>query len=185
MGKRLLFTVGHSTRTWKDFVLLLKTWKIQELIDVRTVPRSRAFPWFEKAHMQKALPKAGIAYCHLAALGGLRYSKKDSVNTGWRNAGFRGYADYMQSNGFESGLKELNRRRAKHRVCVMCAEAVWWRCHRRMIADAEIIRGIPVRHIMTQRAAVPHALTPFGRIRKKKTRHPFITYPPNAESAPV
>jgi uncharacterized protein (DUF488 family) len=177
MDKRLLFTVGHSTRTWKDFVLLLKTWKIQELVDVRTIPRSRAFPWFEKIYMQSALPKAGIAYCHLAALGGLRHSKKDSMNTGWRNASFRGYADYMQTVDFENGLKDLNRRRRRHRVCVMCSEAVWWRCHRRMIADAEIIRGIPVRHIMTEQLATPHELTPFARVCRKQTRKPVITYP--------
>ena len=89
----------------------------------------------------------------------------------------------MQSEEFELGLKELNRRRTKHRMCVMCAEAVWWRCHRRMIADAELIRGIPVRHILTQRKAVPHALTPFARIRGKKTRHPVITYPADVGSA--
>ncbi|MGC9261484.1 MAG: DUF488 family protein [Phycisphaerae bacterium] len=178
MSQRLLFTVGHSTRTWKDFIALLKVWKIRELVDVRTVPRSRAFPWFEKERMQRALPKAGIAYCHLAALGGLRYSKKGSINTGWRNASFRGYADYMQTKDFEKGLKDLNRRRRKHRICVMCSEAVWWRCHRRMIADAEIARGIPVRHIMTEKSAVPHQLTVFARLDRKYTHSPVITYPP-------
>lgn len=177
MSQGILFTVGHSTRTWNEFTALLKAWKIQELVDVRTVPRSRAFPWFEKQHMQSALPAIHIAYAHLALLGGLRYSRKDSINTGWRNRSFRGYADHMHTPEFEAGLKELNHRRRKHRVCIMCSEAVWWRCHRRMIADAEVARGIPVRHIMSKTSARPHELTAFARVLRNKTRHPVITYP--------
>lgn len=140
MRQRTLFTVGHSTRAWSEFVSLLKAWRIEELVDVRTVPRSRTFPWFSKQRMEKAMAKSGIEYVHLPQLGGFRHSKKASVNAGWQNAQFRAYADYMQTKEFEEGLEELNRRRKKRRVCVMCSEALWWRCHRRMIADAEVTR---------------------------------------------
>src|SRR5438445_3429472 len=133
MAQRILFTVGHSTRGWDEFVALLKAWRIEQLVDVRTVPRSRAFPQFWGKRMAGALAKAGIRYVHLAALGGLRQARKDSPNTGWRNASFRGYADYMQTDEFEAGVRELDELRRGRRTCVMCSEAVWWRCHRRMI----------------------------------------------------
>ncbi len=177
MGQRILFTIGHSTRSWDEFVALLKTWKIQELVDVRTVPRSRAYPWFSKDLMEKALPKSGIRYMHLQALGGFRPLKKDFVNEGWRNASFRGYADYMQTPAFTDGLDDLNARRKKRRVCVMCSEAVWWRCHRRMIADAETARGIPVKHIMSERSATRHELTAFAVVKKRRGQPPEINYP--------
>jgi uncharacterized protein (DUF488 family) len=177
MSQRTLFTIGHSTRTWAEFVALLKAWKIEELIDVRTVPRSRAFPWFCKERMEKALPKAGIPYEHLAILGGFRRAAADSVNAGWQNERFRAYADHMQTAEFAKGLAELNRRRRKRRVCVMCSEAVWWRCHRRMIADAEAARGIPVKHVMSDKVAKPHEMTEFAVIAKGRGRAPIITYP--------
>ena len=109
MGQRTLYTVGHSTRGWEEFVALLKAWGIACLVDVRTAPRSRAFPWFGTERMAKALPKAAIEYMHLPALGGFRHPRKDSVNSGWRNSRFRAYADYMQTKDFAEGLKELNR----------------------------------------------------------------------------
>src|ERR1035437_1080706 len=165
MAQRTLFTVGHSTQPWKDFIELLHAWKIEEVVDVRTIPRSRAFPWFAKERMEKALAKVKIRYCHLPELGGLRHSKKASVNTGWRNASFRGYADYMQSEEFEKGLTELNDLRKSRRICIMCSEAVWWRCHRRMIADAQVASGIPVRHVMSQTVATRHELTEFARVK--------------------
>jgi uncharacterized protein (DUF488 family) len=177
MGQRILFTIGHSTRNWDDFVAILRRWKIAEVIDVRTVPRSRTFPWFSKEKMEKAMPRAGIGYVHLPALGGLRRASRDSINQGWRNASFRGYADYMQTPEFEAGLKELNRRRNQRRVCIMCSEAVWWRCHRRMIADAETARGIPVKHLMTEKTATPHVLTAFAVVKKRRTRRPQVIYP--------
>lgn len=183
MSQRLLFTIGHSTRGWLEFIALLKAWKIQEVVDVRSVPRSRAFPWFEKVRMGKALPRAGIAYTHLAALGGLRHSPKNSLNTGWHNESFRGYADYMQTEAFAQGLRELNRRRRKHRVGVMCSEAVWWRCHRRMIADAALAAGIRVRHIMTEKSAPLHQLTAFAKVRRKNGQVPRLIYP--GSSIPV
>jgi len=176
MGQRTLFTVGHSTRSWAEFVSLLKAWRIEEIVDVRTVPRSRTFPWFDGRKMARELPKAGIGYVHLPALGGLRHAKKDSTNTGWRNSSFRGYADYMQSEDFAAGLKELDARRKGCRACIMCAEAVWWRCHRRMIADAETARGIPVKHILSEQIAKPHEMTEFAKVRKKRGGA-SITYP--------
>ena len=180
MAQRTLFTVGHSTRQWKDFIDLLHAWKIEEVVDVRTIPRSRAFPWFAKVRMEKALPKVKVRYCHLPELGGLRHSNKGSANTGWRNASFRGYADYMQAEEFERGLKQLNDLRKKRRACIMCSEAVWWRCHRRMIADAEVARGIPVKHIMSESVAKPHDLTEFAVVKKRRGRVPMIWYPDQA-----
>jgi uncharacterized protein (DUF488 family) len=177
VGQRTLFTIGHSTRSWDEFVALLKTWKIQDLVDVRTVPRSRTYPWFSKARMEKAVPKLGIRYVHLPALGGFRHARKDSANAGWRNARFRGYADYMQTAAFEKGLKELNERRTKRRACVMCSEAVWWRCHRRMIADAEVARGIPVKHVMSVTVAKRHEMAEFAVVKKRPGQTPVITYP--------
>ena len=129
------------------------------------------------------MPKAGIKYRHLPELGGLRHSKGDSMNAGWRNASFRGYADYTQTEAFEDGLKRLNELRTMRRVCVMCSEAVWWRCHRRMIADAEVAWGIPVKHIMSETVAKPHELTEFAVVRKRRGRMPVIRYPGDAISS--
>ncbi|MGB7160136.1 MAG: DUF488 domain-containing protein [Tepidisphaeraceae bacterium] len=177
MGQRTLFTVGHSTRGWDEFVALLKAWKIDEVVDVRTVPRSRAYAWFCKEQMEKSLPKAAIRYLHLPGLGGFRPARNDSVNTAWRNARFRGYADYMQTTAFDHELKKLNERRRKRRVCVMCSEAVWWRCHRRMIADVEVARGIPVKHVMGTTVAKRHEMTEFAAVQKRRDQTPVITYP--------
>jgi len=180
MAQRILFTVGHSTHPWSEFVALLQAWQIEELVDVRSVPKSRAFPWFAQARMKRALPKAGVAYTHLALLGGFRTSQKSEANCGWQNARFRAYADYMQTLAFAAGLEELNSLRKQKRVCVMCSEAVWWRCHRRMIADAEVARRIPVRHIMSQSIAKPHELTEFAVVNRRR-RPPIVTYPGNNE----
>lgn len=185
MGKRTLFTVGHSTREWAVFVALLKAWKIEELIDVRTMPRSHTFPWFCKERMGKALPKSKIIYLHMPALGGFRALRANSTNAGWQNARFRGYADYMQTKEFEAGVAELNLHRSKRRVCIMCSEALWWRCHRRMIADAEMARGIPVKHIMSEKLATRHELTDFAVVRKRRKRPPLLTYPEPASKAAV
>jgi uncharacterized protein (DUF488 family) len=179
MSQRTLFTVGHSTRAWVEFIALLKAWRIEQLVDVRTVPRSRTFPWFSKERMEESLPKSAITYVHLPKLGGFRHSAKtkDARNAGWENARFRAYADYMQTKEFEEGLAELNLRRKKQRVCAMCSEAVWWRCHRRMIADAEVARGIPVRHVMNDHVAKQHEVTEFAVVDKRTGRMPVVTYP--------
>ncbi|MES1213531.1 MAG: DUF488 domain-containing protein [Singulisphaera sp.] len=184
MAQRTLFTVGHSTRSWREFVDLLHAWKIATLVDVRTVPKSRTFPWFSQARMTRALPAAGIQYVHLPALGGLRHAKRDLPNTGWQNASFRGYADYMQTEAFEQGLAELNALRRQQRVCIMCSEAVWWRCHRRMIADAELARRIPVKHLMSATKATPHEMTPFAVLRRRRGHPAQITYPQPVAEGP-
>ncbi|MCC6678909.1 MAG: DUF488 domain-containing protein [Phycisphaerales bacterium] len=188
MGQRTLFTIGHSTRGWPEFVLLLKVWEIEELVDVRAVPRSRSFLWFGEQRMERALRKSAISYVHIAALGGFRHPQRDSVNTGWQNVRFRAYADYMQTVEFEDGLRELNERRKKRRVCMMCSEAVWWRCHRRMIADAEVARGIPVKHVMSATVATRHELTGFAVVTKAKKGGevaPMITYPGLTEAVAI
>ena len=141
------------------------------LVDVRTVPASRRVPHFAKASLERALPGRGIRYVHMPELGGLRKPRRDSINTGWRNESFRGYADYMQTPDFEAGLDELVAMPGTK--AVMCAEAVPWRCHRSLIADALTARGVDVRHITGASAPSPHRMTPFARVENGR-----ISYPP-------
>lgn len=177
MDSNTLYTIGHSTRHWDAFIALLRHWEIDELVDVRTVPKSRTYPWFGTDRMAEALPEAGIRYRHLKSLGGFRAVRKDSPNGAWENRSFRGYADYMQTDAFEAGIEALNHRREHGRVCVMCSEAVWWRCHRRMIADAETARGLSVRHIMSETSAPLHKLTSFAVVEQRDGHPPRVTYP--------
>ncbi len=151
---------------------MLKAHGVETLVDVRTVPRSRHNPQFERTALVKSLPAAGIAYRHMPALGGLRHPHGDSVNTGWRNASFRGYADYMQTPEFAAALDELIALGQQSRVAIMCAEAVPWRCHRSLIADALTVRGIPVEHIMSLTSRNPHKLTPFARVDGHQLTYP-------------
>jgi len=172
-----LYTIGHSTRSLKKFIALLHTYNITHLVDVRTVPKSRHVPWFNEKELSAVLCKEHINYSHMLELGGLRHAHKESINQGWHNASFRGYADYMQTPGFYSGLKQLNQlMKEGGKVVVMCAEAVPWRCHRSLIADAEIVRGIDVFHIMNEAAVNPHKLTPFAVVDRAK-RHIKVYYP--------
>lgn len=143
------------------------------LADVRTVPRSRRNPQFNRETLPNALKPAGIDYVHLPGLGGLRHPRTDSPNAGWRNDSFRGFADYMQSDEFERNLSTLTAMGAQGRIAIMCAEAVPWRCHRSLIADALEVRGIPVEHIVDMRRPVRHRMTPWARVEGA-----FITYPP-------
>jgi uncharacterized protein (DUF488 family) len=145
---------------------------VQRVVDVRTVPRSRHNPQFNREMLSATLHNRKIRYTHLSALGGLRHAGKDSRNTGWRNASFRGFADYMQTPEFEEGLQKLTSLARAEQVAVMCAEAVPWRCHRSLIADALTVRGIPVRHIMSQTRAEPHTLTPFAHVQGKRVTYP-------------
>ncbi len=170
----VLYTVGHSTRTLDDLVDLLRTFSVAALVDVRTIPRSRHNPQFNADALETDLPQRSIAYCRLAALGGLRKARADSPNDGWRNASFRGFADYMQSDAFEQGLDELWCLARASTAAIMCAEAVPWRCHRSLIADALLVRGTDVRHITGRRPASPHRLTSFAQVRSHR-----ITYPAN------
>lgn len=174
----VLWTIGHSTRTLDELIALLREHGITRLVDVRTVPRSAHNPQFNTETLPASLDAQGIAYTHLAALGGLRHARKDSVNTGWRNASFRGYADYMQTADFARGLDELMALGGKETVAIVCAEAVPWRCHRSLIADALTVHGIEVRHIMGPGKWHAHKLTPFARVDGVR-----ITYPPISTTA--
>jgi len=158
-----LWTIGHSTRPIGDFIGLLQTQDIQLLADVRTTPFSRRNPQFHQDALAKSLQDSGIQYRHMPALGGRRKSRSDSVNVGWRNQGFRGYADYMQSQEFWKALEDLMAIEQSLPVAIMCAEAVPWRCHRSLIADAVVIRGWTVQHIISADSSKTHILTSFAK----------------------
>ncbi len=164
--RRDIWTIGHSTRTLDELVHLLRGHGITQLADVRTVPKSRRHPHFARESLSTSLPQHGIAYRHFPALGGLRKPRRDSANTAWQNDSFRGYADYMQTAAFAAGLDDLLAwaKESAGGTVVMCAEAVWWRCHRQLIADALVARGVPVRHILSDTSAPPHTLTSFARV---------------------
>lgn len=159
-----LYTIGHSTHPMKNFIQMLQAWEINLLIDIRTIPKSSYVPWFNSDSLKTTLNRKKIRYLHFPKLGGLRKPKSDSINQGWHNAAFRGFADYMQTPEFFSALKELNQQIKTHQVAIMCAEAVPWRCHRSLIADAEITRGIRVFDIMSPTNLHEHHLTPFAII---------------------
>jgi len=167
-----LLTIGHSTLPVEDFICTLQNHGAIWIADVRTVPRSRHNPQFNRDTLPLTLEAAGIGYTWLPALGGLRRPKPDSLNIGWRNLSFRGYADYMQTPGFQDGLAELFKIPGTRAVTLMCAEAVPWRCHRSLIADALLVRGLPVEHIMGPRTRNAHKLTPWTRVDGTT-----ITYP--------
>lgn len=172
-----LYTIGHSTRTLQEFIDILHAYQITHVVDVRTIPKSRHVPWFNEKEFKEALRKEKIDYIHLSKLGGLRRTSKNSINRGWRNASFRGYADYMQTSEFFEGLKELNDLvKINKSVAIMCAEAVPWRCHRSLIADAEIARHFVVWEIMSKTSVHPHQLTAFAVINRKK--RPIQVYYP-------
>jgi len=172
-----VLTIGHSTRSLEDFIDLLKTHGVKMIVDVRTVPRSRHNSQFNLEALPETLKSVRIGYEHMPGLGGLRHAQRDSPNMGWRNSSFRGFADYMQTEEFEKNLKKLIGLVRRKRICLMCAEAVPWRCHRSLIADALQVRGFSVGHIMSKREPQPHQLTPFARVDKTR-----ITYPGPAES---
>ena len=167
-----VFTVGHSTRPIAEFTQLLADYGIERVADIRTVPRSRRNPQFSAEALGPSLEATGIAYAPLKALGGLRHTHKDSLNTGWRNESFRGYADYMKTEAFEAGLAELIALSRESRTAIMCAEAVPWRCHRSLVADALLVRGIPAVEILSETSWRLHELTPFARVEGTE-----ITYP--------
>ena len=156
---------------------LLKPNRIELLVDVRTVPASRRVPHFAKAALERSLPERGIDYVHMPELGGLRKPLRDSINQGWRNAGFRGYADYMQTDEFSSAITRLRELARSRCVAIMCAEAVPWRCHRSLIADALKVRGVGVRHITGMGEPSRHSLTPFARVEGERVTYPADTLP--------
>ena len=175
-----MWTIGHSTRLIEAFIELLHAHDIQQLVDVRTIPYSRRHPQFNTDALAERLASAGIGYHHLPALGGRRKSRLDSTNRGWRSAGFRGYADYMQTDEFRAGLDELMGYRRITQTAIMCAEAVPWRCHRQLIADALVSRGWQVRHILSAAEAPAHQITPFA-----KFEHGALTYPEQTVQEPT
>ncbi len=167
-----IFTIGHSTRTWKEFLAILRAHGIRRVVDVRSVPRSRRNPQFNRNILAEKLRSARIGYVHLPRLGGLRHARADSLNTGWRNSSFRGFADYMQTPEFEAGLKRLIKLAKQNNSALLCAEAVPWRCHRSLIADALIVRGIPVADIIGPHRASLHELTSFARVQGHRIIYP-------------
>jgi uncharacterized protein (DUF488 family) len=168
-----IFTVGHSTLPIERFIALLQTYGIERLVDIRTMPRSRHNPQFNDTALAGSLTAQHLEYVHIPALGGLRHARKDSPNTGWRNAGFRGYADYMQTTAFQDALEALTHMSRQKRIAIMCAEAVPWRCHRSLVADALSVRGVPAVEILTESSYRMHKLTPFAQVEGMR-----ITYPP-------
>jgi len=171
-GKKpvVVLTVGHSTRPLDEFVSLLRAHEITRVVDVRTVPRSRRNPQFNRESLPAGL--GDIGYVHMPGLGGLRHPKADSPNTAWRNDSFRGFADYMQTEEFEKSLEELIRLAGKDRVAVMCAEALPWRCHRSLIADALTVRDVAVEHIFSPTSRKPHRLTSWARVQGTRVTYP-------------
>jgi hypothetical protein len=171
-GALPILTIGHSTRPIDEFIELLRQHGVERLVDIRTIPRSRHNPQFNSAALAKSVEDNGIGYVHLKELGGLRHPRRDSINTGWRNASFRGYADYMQTAEFEEALRRLLQLCESKRCAAMCAEAVPWRCHRSLLADALVARGIPVEHILSGSRRDVHSLTPFARIENGRVTYP-------------
>jgi uncharacterized protein (DUF488 family) len=172
MTQLIVYTVGHSTHELAEFIYILKSYKITLLADIRTMPGSRRVPQFNKENLEPALQAEGIQYIHIKKLGGLRKTTKDSVNTGWRNKSFRGFADYMQTAEFEEGLQELISLAKKSVTAIMCAEAVPWRCHRSLVGDALLARGFEVKDIFSEKKEADHKLTSFAKVDGQK-----ITYP--------
>lgn len=174
----VIYTVGHSTHPLEKFLAILKAHSIEQLIDVRRFPKSRRHPHFNRDAMERSLPEARITYRHMPELGGMRHPRKDSINTAWQNESFRGYADYMQTPEFERNLEELIALSSEHRTAIMCAEAVPWRCHRSLIADALIAREIDVQDIYSESSVKPHKLTPFANISGDRVTYPGLLLSP-------
>lgn len=171
-----IFTIGHSTHPIEEFISILKAYDIKTLADIRTIPRSRHNPQFSQEYLAQALESSGVVYHYMKDLGGLRHTKKDSPNMGWRNASFRGYADYMQTLEFGHAVKELIALGKASRTAIMCAEAVPWRCHRSLVGDALLVRHMHVQDIMSAHKSSPHKLTKFAQVKGQK-----ILYPPASE----
>jgi uncharacterized protein (DUF488 family) len=174
-----VLTVGHSSRRLDEFIGLLRAHGVTFVVDVRKMTRSRHNPQFNGDTLPASLHEAGIGYLDLPELGGLRRRRPGSPNGGWKNTSFQGYADHMLTPQFEWGLQTLIERANQERVALMCAEAVPWRCHRSLIADALLVRGIPVEHILSEKQTMPHALRPFARVEGTR-----ITYPPAEDTKP-
>jgi uncharacterized protein (DUF488 family) len=167
-----ILTIGHSNRTFEAFFECLSAHGVVRLVDIRTIPRSRHNPQFNRETLAEALPALSVAYTRMPGLGGLRHPRRDSLNTGWTTPGFRGYADYMQTEAFESSLTALLRLAAQERLAIMCAEAVPWRCHRSLVSDALLARGVTVEHILSPARREPHKMTSFARVDGIRVTYP-------------
>ena len=170
--ENLVVTIGHSNRTIEEFIALLWTNEVAEVIDVRTVPRSRHNPQFNLDALPASLAAAGIEYSHRAGLGGLRHAHADSPNMAWHNASFRAYADYMQSAEFADNVDDIVKLSASRRCALMCAEAVPWRCHRSLISDALLVRGVRVENIIGPHGRKAHVMTSFARVEGLAVTYP-------------
>jgi uncharacterized protein (DUF488 family) len=177
LDKPLVCTIGHSNRSIGTFVDLLRANEIVRVLDVRTVPRSRHNPQFNRETLAESLGALNIGYTHLSGLGGLRHARADSPNTGWNNLSFRGYADYMLSPEFAENVQRVAELATSERCALMCAEAVPWRCHRSLIGDALLVRGVRVEDIIGATRRNPHTLTAFAHVDGMQ-----ITYPPAADA---
>jgi uncharacterized protein (DUF488 family) len=176
-----IFTVGHSTHPIEEFLRIIAAHGVERVVDVRTIAKSRHNPQFGEEALRESLPAHGIEYGRLESLGGLRHAGKDSPNGAWRNASFRGYADYMQTPAFTAGLERLIDLGQRSTVAIMCAEVLPWRCHRSLIGDALLVRGVAVTDILTETTAREHALTRFARVDGLKVTYPGTKEMPDAE----
>lgn len=163
-----IWTIGHSTRSWEDFLELLQEFSINGLVDVRSYPGSRKFPHFNKENLEELLPKNNISYSHFKSLGGRRKPDPESENTVWRHPSFRAYADYMQTEEFQKGIRELEKIGQQEKVAYMCSEAVWWRCHRSMISDELKVKNWEVLHIMGAGKISEHPFTSPAKVKNEK-----------------
>jgi uncharacterized protein (DUF488 family) len=170
--KPSIFTIGHSTRSSDELIELLQAHGVEEVVDVRSIPMSGYNPQFNTDTLAASLEQASLRYKHLKRLGGLRHAKRNSINLGWQNASFRGFADYMATQEFSEGLAALMKIGSARKTAIMCAEAVPWRCHRSLIADALCKKGWIVRHIMSPASAPKHRLTPFLRVKRGQLVYP-------------
>ena len=166
-----IWTVGHSTRSFEEFVALLKSFNIQAIADIRQYPGSRRYPHFNKEALEHSLPAEGIKYIHLKQLGGRKKASENSVNTGWKNDFFRGYADYMETSEFHDGVTELEQIGSEYATAYMCSEAVWWRCHRSLVSDYLKVKGWKVMHIMNIAKSDEHPYTKPARIEDGKLNY--------------
>src|SRR5438034_6957284 len=171
---RGIFTIGHSTRPIEDFIALLEAHRVEQLIDIRTIPRSRTNPQCNRDTLPQTLQRAGITYAHMPELGGLRHARPDSPNTAWRNVSFRGFADYMQTPELAEAIAQLIEIGQGKQTAIMCAEAVPWRCHRSLVADALTARGVPVEDILSLARRLPHKLTPFAKVEGTRVWYPGL-----------
>lgn len=181
--KLIIYTIGHSTRSIEDFFNILKQYHINQLVDIRTIPRSRHNPQFNKPELAHFLRNHHIGYRHQKNLGGLRHAQRDSINMAWHNASFRGFADYMQAEEFERGIQKLVELAGKKTVVIMCSEAVAFRCHRSLIGDALLVRGIKVFDIYSMISSKLHKLTPWAVVCGTHITYPDQNIKPNNPSA--